>query len=162
MLIGILSTVVGVVGGFFLFRYLSKRNKTSPTTTGVVATTTATGGGTVIENVNNGNAYNPYSIRTAYLDNALYLPYADLEDALDKNLEESGFTNKTETIYATSMNNGNKAYQNVNGTVLFPAGKYFYESTFEMLLIDQQGVMSFYNDVDKVGLNAQIINRNHS
>lgn len=166
LIIGVLSTVVGMIGGFFLFRLLSKRNSTTAIAPTIVATTGGGGGGTTVENNynggGNGNLYYPFSIQTAYLDNISYLPYSNVDDALDKNLEDSGFTNKTETIYATSMDTGNKAYQNVNGTILFPEGNYFYETTFEMLVIDQLGVMHFYNDIDKTGLNAQIINDKHS
>ncbi|MBA4849025.1 hypothetical protein [Emticicia sp. BO119] len=84
-------------------------------------------------------------------------PYASLNDALDKNLEGSGFTNRNASIYASAMNNGVKAYTSALGLTTFPAGNYFYDTNFEMLSIDVNGVMTFSSDVTKSGLNSQNI-----
>ncbi|WP_337045383.1 hypothetical protein [Emticicia sp. 17c] len=106
--------------------------------------------------------YNPFSIKKAYQNGSTYVAYSSLQDALDKNLEGSGFTNQTTTLYATSMDNNKIAYLDAQGATLFPAGKYFYDTTFEMLLIGQDGVMHFQSDVTKSNLNAQTIKESYT
>lgn len=94
----------------------------------------------------------PFIIKDAYLDGT-YQPYASLTEALDKNLEGSGVTNRDATIYASSMVTGQKAYTSGAATTPYAQGKYFYLDTWEMLNIAVDGTMTFSTDVNKTGLN---------
>lgn len=154
-LIGIVSgmAVVGIV--VVLIRHFSRKKVTTPASSTTVITGSAGGGG---GGVTVPTVYNAYTIKKAFLSNSNYVPYATLEEALDKNLENSGFTNQDGTVYASSMENDKVAFNDAIGNTLFPSGNYFYEPTFEMLYIDVNGVMTFSSIVNKTGLNSQNIN----
>lgn len=98
----------------------------------------------------------PFVIKDAYL-NGNYAPYGSLNEALDKNLEGSGATNRDATVYASSMQTGQKAYTSAAATQPFPQGNYFYPLTFEMLSIAVDGTMTFSTDVSKNGINPMDI-----
>lgn len=105
------------------------------------------------------NALTAFTIKDAWLNGSNYEPYATLVDAMDKNFENSGFTNRNATIYAAAMTNGLVAYTNANGTTLYPQGRYFYDTTFEYLYVNPQGVMSIFPDISKpTNLNLFTIN----
>lgn len=99
-----------------------------------------------------------FTIQDAYLDGATYIPYASLVDAMDKNFDESGFTNRNATLYASAMDTNQIAYSNAIGTVLFPEGNYFYGEEFKYLSINAQGVMFLFSDITKPALTPININ----
>lgn len=104
-------------------------------------------------NVQTNGVYSPFTIQDAYLNGSTYQGYASLVDAMGKNFDNSGFTNRNVTIYATAMNTGQIAYSNAAGTILYPQGNYFYGNNFEYLSINAQGVMTLFSDVSKDGIN---------
>ncbi|MBA4849491.1 hypothetical protein [Emticicia sp. BO119] len=159
-IIGAVS-IIGVVGiTVAIIRYFSKKKSTpvilDKSSTVVVGASGGGGSGTGTPNVPPSNTLSAFTIKKAYLDNGIYLSYVSIDEALDKNLDEE-VTNQNGTVYTTSMDDGSIAFNEVSGNTFYPTGFYFYEPTTEMLLIDQQGVMHFYHDIDKNGLNAQPI-----
>lgn len=164
-----ITVIGGSLGLYFLVRYFRKKSvatamvaNTPVVSSSTTASSTTSSDTPVTVPVPNPVTYNPFSIQKAYQNGSTYVPYASLQDALDKNLEGSGFINQTATLYATSMDNNKIAYLDAQGATLFPAGKYFYDTTFEMLLIGQDGVMHFQSDVTKSNLNAQTIKESYT
>ena len=99
------------------------------------------------------SALTAFTFKDAWLNGATYENYASLVDAMDKNFENSGFTNRTATLYTTSMNTNNIAYSNAGGTILYPQGNYFDDTNFRYFSINAQGIMFLFGDEDNSGLN---------
>lgn len=103
-----------------------------------------------------------FLIKDAYWNGSQFIAYSSKDDALDKNVDPD-FTNRTATIYAVSMNSGIKAYSDVSGIVPYPAGKYYYETTGQMLEIATDGTMTFSSDVVKPNnLSANVITESYN
>lgn len=103
-----------------------------------------------------------FSIKNAYWSGSQFLSYSSLDDTLDKNLDET-FINRTATIYALNMTNGTKAYLDVSGTVVYPSGLYYYETTGQMLQVAADGTMTFTSDVTKpTNLSATTITESYN
>lgn len=134
------------VAAVAIFRSLRKNTQVENTSYQVVASSSGGSGGSG----SNTTTYNPFAINIQWLNGSTYQNYASLQDALDKNLEGEGFTNSSATIYATSMDNGNKAFTSAQGTTTYPAGSYYYETTGEMLSIASDGTMTFSSNITKV------------
>lgn len=99
-----------------------------------------------------------FEFQDGYMVNGNYTPYASLVDAMDKNFEGSGFTNRNATLYAAEMVMNGKAYANAQGTAFYPAGNYFYGADFMYLAINSEGTMFLFADIEKAPVNAFSIN----
>lgn len=90
-----------------------------------------------------------FTIQDAYLSNGNYVPYASLVDAMDKNFDESGFTNRNATLYTVAMENGQNAYLDATGTTKYPEGNYFFYEEFKYLAVNANGVLYAFPDIEK-------------
>ncbi len=108
------------------------------------------------------NSLTAFPFKDAYLNGSTYVNYASLVDGRDKNYENSGFTNRTATVYTTAMETGNIAYSDAAGTTLYPAGNYFDDVEFRFFSINAQGVMYLFSDTEKTGLSEFIISQGYN
>jgi hypothetical protein len=144
-LIGI-GTLIGVAAiTYLIYKYQKDKNvkKVLITDTNDVVTITTSGGGTTSTTLPS------FVIKDMWLNGSNYTNYISLNDALDKNFENSGFTNRESVLFASAMNNSVKAYSNSEGTVLYPSGSYYFSATGEMLSITSDGIMTFSSDILK-------------
>lgn len=103
-----------------------------------------------------------FTIQDAYLDNGSYVPYASLVDAMEKNFEGSGFTNRNATLYAAAMDNGQHAYIDAAGTTKYPQGNYFYFEEFKYCAVDENGIMYAFADIEKPAVTPITITDGHN
>ncbi len=147
--------VIGGVAGLGLLTYalwkMQQESKTTKLTTTKFQVNSDTPN-TIITDSSPITTTNPtlpsHLIKNAYWSGSQFVPYSSLDDAIDKNFDES-FVNRTATIYALDMNTGTKAYLDVSGLVLYTAGIYYFETTGQRLQIANDGTMTFSSDVEK-------------
>jgi hypothetical protein len=147
------ASTVAATSGKTIFRYKANGVCGDSNVATITANITSNGGT---------NSLTAFPFKDAYLNGSTYVNYASLVDGRDKNYENSGFTNRTATVYTTAMETGNIAYSDAAGTIIYPAGNYFDDVEFRFFAINAQGVMYLFSDTEKTGLSEFIISQGYN
>jgi hypothetical protein len=154
----------GLIGlgliGYALWK-LQSDSGSKTTTTFKTNTSSDTIASSTNTNTNN-TTLTGYSLKNAYWNGSQFIAYSSNDEVLDKNFDPDSI-NRTANIYATNMSSGIKAYSEPTGVVRYPAGKYYYEATGQIIEISADGTMTFSSDVSKPNnLSATVVNESYN
>lgn len=158
----IILLIVTIISFFLvaIIQYLRKKKQTSNTSTVQTPPTpilTSYGGGGGVTSP----TYYSFGFNDAYgVSNTKYL---NSTEAYDKNLSDSGITNRQITIYAESITNGKKAFTTNSATTTIPSGFYYYPAENLVIQVASDGTMTIiFDDVKPTDLTAINLKISHN